>query len=97
MVYCTRCGEQNEEGTEYCKKCGVSLKPGSRIRHRRDDRELCFGVPMAGHTWGLIFGLVIVLWGISELLGFSFNFWAIFAVAFGLILLYNALQMTSRS
>jgi len=52
---------------------------------------------MAGYTWGLIFGLVIVLWGISELLGFSFNFWAIFAVAFGLILLYNALQMTSRS
>jgi len=97
MVYCTRCGEQNEEGTEYCKKCGASLKPGARIRYRRDDRELCFGVPMAGHTWGLIFGLVIVLWGISELLGFSFNFWAIFAVAFGLILLYNALQMTSRS
>ncbi len=96
MVYCTNCGEQNEEGTEYCKNCGASLSPRRRSRTWRGEREMCFGVPMAGYTWGLIFGIVIVLWGVSELLGFSFDFWAIFAVAFGLILLYNALQMTSR-
>jgi hypothetical protein len=97
MAYCTKCGEQNEEGTEFCKKCGASLSLRNRSWRRRDDREMCFGVPIAGYTWGIVFGLVIVLWGVSELLGFNFNFWAIFAVAFGLILLYNALQINRAS
>lgn len=47
---------------------------------------------MADYTWGLIIGAVIVLWGISELVGFDFNFWAIFAVAFGLLIVWNALN-----
>jgi len=58
---------------------------------------MCFGVPIAGYTWGLLFGLVIILWGASQLFGLDFNFWAIFAVAFGLIILWGALQRTSRT
>ena len=94
MVYCTSCGEQNEEGVEYCKKCGAPLGSAVRRRHRRSDREMCFGVPVAGYTWGLVFGLIIILWGASQLLDFNFEFWPLFVIAFGLIILYNALKKT---
>ena len=94
MVYCTSCGEQNEEGVEYCKKCGAPLGSAVRRRRRRSDREMCFGVPVAGYTWGLVFGFIIILWGASQLLDFNFEFWPLFVIAFGLIILYNALKKT---
>lgn len=90
MVFCRKCGEENEDDRTHCKNCGAPLYSRRRIRRREED--LCFGVPMADYTWGLIIGAVIVLWGISELVGFDFNFWAIFAVAFGLLIVWNALN-----
>ena len=47
---------------------------------------------MQGNTWGLIFGMMIVLWGISELIGVNFNFWALIAVAFGGLMVWNAIK-----
>lgn len=92
MVYCTKCGELNEEGTEYCKKCGASLNPRSRSRRIRSDRDMCFGVPVAGHIWGILIGAMIVLWGISELVNLDINVFAIVAVAFGLYIVWQATQ-----
>lgn len=96
MVYCTKCGEQNEEDRRYCKNCGEPLYARA-VRRRRSDREMCFGVPMAGYTWGLLIGLVIVLWGASELLGIGFNIAALFAVAFGLLILWNVFRTRGRA
>ncbi len=84
----------NEEGAENCDKCGASLRTARAFRRYRYENE-CFGVPMRGYTWGLLFGALIVLWGVSELLGYDFNFWALFAVAFGLLMVWNALQRNS--
>ena len=47
---------------------------------------------MQGNTWGLIFGMMIVLWGISELIGVNFNFWALIAVTFGGLMVWNAIK-----
>jgi len=96
MVYCTKCGESNEEGTEYCVKCGASLTGRSRVhRSSRYDREMCFGIPMSGSLWGILVGAVIVLWGLTELLRIDINFAAIVAVAFGAIIVINALRKSS--
>jgi hypothetical protein len=96
MVYCTKCGESNEEGTEYCVKCGASLTGRSTVHRRsRYEREMCFGVPMSGSVWGLLIGAMIVLWGLSELVGISFNVAAIFAVVFGAVIVINALRGSS--
>lgn len=96
MVYCTKCGEQNEEGSSVCKNCGEPLR-ARVVRRRRSDREMCFGVPIAGYTWGLLIGLVIVFWGVTELAGIDFNIMAIFAVAFGLLILWNVFRARSRA
>lgn len=97
MVYCTECGEQNPDDAEFCIKCGASLDPSRSYRRsrRRRDRDMCFGVPIGGHMWGLVIGLVIILWGASHLMGMRFNFFAIFAVIFGVIILMGALRGAS--
>lgn len=97
MVYCTNCGEQNPDDAEFCKKCGAALRPGMSDRRARYERErgMCFGVPIGVQVWGILFGLIIVLWGAFELLGLSFNFWAVVAIIFGAIILIGALRRGS--
>lgn len=56
---------------------------------------MCFGVPISDQIWGIIIGLIIVLWGWSHLMGMRFNLFAIFAVIFGVIILMGALRRTS--
>ena len=43
MVYCHECGTKNDDDSEYCSKCGSSLKGNGndldeRHRYRRDYR-----------------------------------------------------------
>jgi type IV secretory pathway VirB2 component (pilin) len=97
MVYCTECGEKNPDDAEFCVKCGVALYPerGHGRGWDRRDRDMCFGVPVGGHVWGIIIGLIIILWGMSHFVGFRFNFMAIMAVVFGVIILLGAFRGAS--
>jgi len=94
MVYCTECGAQNPEDAEFCIKCGAALYPTRSYGwdRRRRDRDMCFGVPVSGQVWGIIFGLLIILWGLSEFMGVDINFFALVAIVFGLIILVGALR-----
>ena len=91
MVYCPRCGEQNEGDAPYCKNCGASLRRRGYDRYRHD-REMCFGVPMTGNVVGLFFGLMIILWGVTELLNLNVDLWALALIGFGVILITNILK-----
>ena len=68
MVYCTKCGTQNEEDAAVCSKCGASLvaRPARRLERRRAEEE-CFGLPHGGAIVGLIIGIIIIIVGISLL------------------------------
>jgi len=94
MVYCTECGEENPDDAEHCVKCGAELYPGrsERRARRRREREMCFGVPVGGQVWGLILGAIIVIWGLSELMGRHINFFALVAIALGFIILAGVLR-----
>ena len=63
---------------------------------RRDEWQTCFGVPMRTYVWIILFGVAMVLWGVSEILGFSFDFWALIAVLFGVAILYGAYEASQR-
>jgi len=95
MVYCPKCGEQNPDGAEFCVKCGAPLYPERSYRRDRWERNLCFGVPISRQVWGILFGLIIILWGLSEVVGLHFNFWALVAIFFGAIILTGALRRGS--
>jgi hypothetical protein len=63
---------------------------------RKDEWQMCFGVPMKTSIWILLFGFAMVVWGISEILGFDFNFFALIAIFFGAVILYNALTTSGK-
>lgn len=99
MVYCRMCGTENEDDALECKNCGASLRqPTYRASRRRWDDDMCFGTRHGVPIWGLIFGVVIILWGVSSLLGDIYwwaswdRLWPIFVIAIGLIIVMNALS-----
>ena len=100
MVYCTKCGAENEEDAVNCASCGESLREPVRSRSyrrvsRRRDDDLCFGSG-GGSKIGIFIGLMIILAGVSELLQGTFawarfdNLWPIPVILLWLFIVYNA-------
>lgn len=76
MVYCDKCGAKNEDESEFCSNCGAELKEGSRKRNNpnKRQRDECFGLPYGGLIVAIIFGILLVLFGLSSI--FGFDIWA---------------------
>ncbi len=116
MVYCAKCGAQNEDEASVCTDCGASLKAYRRERRgweeeievraeefgeraeqfgRRMEDE-CFGLPGGGSIVGVLIGLAIILWGVSEIFGWSIDFgpWAVIVV--GVLIVAGVLYKQSK-
>jgi len=99
MVYCTKCGTENEENAETCKNCGASLSPPAyRVRRRDwDPEDDCFG-GRSRTTWPIIIGAFLILLGLSSLLEDTFwwasfdNLWPLLIIAVGVLVVSNALR-----
>jgi len=99
MVYCTKCGTKNEEDAVVCVKCGASLvarPPWAPVRKRAE--EECFGIPHGGAIVGLVFGIIIILVGLSMLPGIEIGKYigAVLVIVFGIFILAGALYRYSR-
>ena len=106
MVYCPKCGTQNDDFAEFCTKCGASLQTGtvsSRRGERRRAEQECFGLPHGGAIAGIIFGVIILIWGISMMLQqtgvipVTFEFWYIIVIIVGVLIVAGALYNMNRS
>lgn len=90
MVYCSKCGAKNEDDAEICAKCGASLYGTKRVSTHRDNmcfgseeerhfEKECFGLPYGGAIVGLLFGVIILIfgaaWVISLSLGIEIDVW----------------------
>ncbi|MBN2336695.1 zinc ribbon domain-containing protein [Candidatus Bathyarchaeota archaeon] len=100
MVYCTKCGTENEEDAEVCKNCGASLSQPIYRRRRRDwdyDEDECFG-GRSRTTWPLLIGAFLILLGLSSLLKDVFwwatwdKLWPLFIIAIGVVIVNNAFR-----
>jgi hypothetical protein len=97
LVYCTKCGAENEENALNCANCGEPLKAERIRRYRRRDDDLCFG-PQGGTWFGIFIGLLIILAGVSELFRGTYwwaswdRLWPIPVIVLGLLIVYSALQ-----
>lgn len=80
MVTCPNCGATNDEDANFCVSCGAPLSAVKRwdrdgdgcfgqSERRMDDK--CFSLPYDGAVIGVIFGLFIILIGLS--IAFEFN------------------------
>lgn len=96
MVYCTKCGAKNEDDAAVCVKCGANLKTGkypARRYERRRYEDECFGIPQGGRIVGLIIGLIIIIAGVSWLMGYQFwnIFWPLIVIVVGVLIVVGAL------
>lgn len=87
MPYCQNCGTKNEEGAQVCVNCREPLYDTRRRRARHDGcygprgeqhhKEECFGPPDGGAIVGILFGFIILIFGVASVLsltlGISFN------------------------
>jgi len=56
----------------------------------------CFGLPNSGAIAGIVFGLLIVFFGLSTLFGWEFNPMAYFIVVFGALIVLGAIYRLTR-
>jgi uncharacterized membrane protein YvbJ len=100
MVYCTKCGTKNEEGATICTNCQQPLVGNYHAmkRQRRRAEDECFGLPNGGIIAGVIFGLIILLFGVSALLDIDFgNYLGPFVIIiFGILIFVGALYRYTR-
>lgn len=98
MVYCPKCGLKNQDDATYCVSCGTSLTVGREIR-QTEYEDMCFGHRRGGF-WGIIFGVIIVIFGISVLLqqlyGINVQFWPLLLVLIGIIIIVGAIGRRRR-
>jgi hypothetical protein len=107
MVYCPRCGKQNEEGARFCNSCGASLMgPPPRKEFDKECERDCSGTSRSSRIfWGVII-LMVGLWfifefGIKNISGMpawiaTFEFWWIFAVVIGIMIVIAAIRMLTK-
>lgn len=106
MVYCPKCGTKNEDNADFCVKCGANLQTGtvaSRRYERRRAEQECFGLPHGGAIAGIVFGVILLIWGIITLLqqmdiiAETFQFWYIIIIVIGILIVAGAIYKVTRS
>ena len=91
----------NQDDAELCTKCGASLKTigSEKRRTRRYREEECFGLPHGGTIFGLLIGMIIILWGITQIPGIfpeGFEFWWLIIIVFGILIIAGSVYRTGR-
>jgi hypothetical protein len=107
MVYCSKCGTNNEDEVKYCISCGANIagKSGARVDRSNDmcfgrsedSDEMCFGRPGTSNIGWAVFGIIVVLigasWVISEITGVESElFWPFMGILVGLIIIISAIM-----
>ncbi len=108
MVYCQKCGADNADDADFCKKCGAPLAPVKKDFEARVTRwgegvgkraeEECFGITGGGAIFGIIFGIIIIGLGFSLVYGLPLWLWIgpIIALIFGILIIICALNSVRR-
>ena len=109
MVYCTKCGRKNDDDAKMCAGCGASLyAPKLAVKRGGDEcfgrkaekgsEDECFELPYGGAIIGIIFGLVILVFGFAWLVGISL--WEyigpLFVIVVGILIIAGVAYGTTR-
>ena len=105
MVTCTKCGTRNLDEAKFCVNCGADLASAGGERrgggdscfgrqNRREDE--CFGLPNGGAVVGLIIGIIIIIFGLSNLLGWRIDFGPLLMIVVGVLIAAGAIYGMTR-
>jgi len=79
----------------YCTKCGASLRSTEEREHYRRVEDECFGIPRRSSVASLVFGIIIILVGLSlfiqEVYDIAIPWWPLIIVLFGILVIIGAL------
>lgn len=89
MVTCSKCGTENKDDGKFCVNCGANLQDTAYGKMKKEDE--CFGLPHGGAIFGLFIGVIIILWGLSSLLGWHIELGTFAIIAFGLLIVAGAI------
>jgi uncharacterized membrane protein YvbJ len=94
MVYCPKCGLNNQDDATYCVSCGTNLTATRKAR-LDEHEEMCFG-RRGGGFWGIVFGFIIVIFGVTVLLqqlyGVRIEFWPLLLVVIGILIIVGVVS-----
>ena len=106
MVYCSKCGTQNPDTATTCSNCGAPLYtvgeryPGSEREHYKRVESECFGLPNGGMIVAIVFGIIIILVGLTLFLRATYNInidvWPFILVIVGVLIVAGALFRRRR-
>ena len=103
MVHCVKCGTENKDDAKFCIKCGAQLYVTRESEHYRRVENECFGLPHGGLIVGIVIGVIILLWGFSEVLrqvypnvNYSGWVWAFVPVIIGILIILGAIYKMQR-
>ncbi len=88
MIYCVKCGTENAEDAANCSKCGALLNATHPHEYWRYEGHYF----RRGNIWGIVIGLLFIMWGASSLLGFDIwdKVWPLFIMLIGLVIVANS-------
>jgi uncharacterized membrane protein YvbJ len=100
MVYCTKCGTKNEDGSNVCIDCGSPLLNKNDIkgsvRYGQYEEEIGFHLKIKPNTW-IFVGLLILLAGFivlaAEIYRISIPWVPIIFILAGIFVLARFFQM----
>ena len=87
MVYCQKCGAENTDEADFCKKCGAPIAPiKRRWREKYGDRaeEECFGTTGGGAICGILAGVFVIILGLAIVL--QIHIWFLIGPLVGLVI-----------
>jgi uncharacterized membrane protein YvbJ len=106
MVTCPKCGTKNQDDAKFCVNCGADLlSTGGERRHgggdcfgqqNRRPGDECFGLPNGGAIVGLVIGMLIIIYGLSNFFGWRIDFGPMAMIMVGVLIVAGAIYGMSR-
>lgn len=65
-------------------------------RHYKRMEKECFGLPHGGAIFALFIGIIIILWGISQVFDIELPLWGYIVIIFGILVVAGGIYGLTR-
>lgn len=103
--FCVKCGAKLDVSAkktlekkieERAEEFGKRAEEWGKDFEKHEENE-CFGLPHGGTIFGLIVGIIIILVGVTSLVGITLEFWPLIIIVFGLLIFGGTLYTILRN